>query len=112
MMTPLNITHRSAATGPVLDVAGELDWEQTATLRRQVEHVVLNPGESLTLDLSGLEFCDSAGITELLAARQRAMAAGADVVLAEVPPSLLRTLTIVGLDQIFTFRTGGGPPGP
>ncbi|WP_371129919.1 hypothetical protein [Streptomyces sp. 2231.1] len=40
------------------------------------------------------------------------MAAGADVVLAEVPPSLLRTLTIVGLDQIFTFRTGGDPPGP
>ncbi|MEU0008703.1 STAS domain-containing protein [Streptomyces sp. NPDC006314] len=105
-MTLLNITHRDAATGPVLYMAGELDYDQAAALSRQVEHLALAPGQCLTLDLSGLEFCDSTGITALLAARQHAQSAGADVVLAAVPPHLLRILTIVGLDQIFNLHAG------
>ncbi|MFG2356424.1 STAS domain-containing protein [Streptomyces sp. NPDC048521] len=109
-MTPLNITRHDAATGPVLHVAGELDYDRAAALRRQVEHLVLAPGQRLTLDLSGLEFCDSTGITALLAARHHAETAGADIVLAAVPPGLLRTLTIVGLDQIFTLHADGDAP--
>lgn len=107
-MTPLNIMHRDADTGPVLHVAGELDYDQAAALRRQVEQLVLTPGQCLTLDLSGLAFCDSTGITALLAARQHAQTAGADVVLAAVPPDLLRVLSIVGLDQIFRLHAGSG----
>lgn len=106
MMSPLNITHRHAATGPILHVVGELDYEQAAALSEQVERLFLSPGQNLVIDLSGLEFCDSTGITALLAARQRAQAAGADVVLAAVPANTLRILTIVGLDQIFTIHPG------
>ncbi|MFI6035969.1 STAS domain-containing protein [Streptomyces sp. NPDC051315] len=111
-MTPLHITHGEAATGPVLHVAGELDYARAAALRHQVEHLVLEPGQCLTLDLSDLAFCDSTGITSLLAARQRAQAAGADITLAAVPPTLLRILSVVGLDQVFTLSpgTGSGPP--
>ncbi|GGW60468.1 anti-sigma factor antagonist [Streptomyces lucensis JCM 4490] len=105
-MTPLNITHRDAATGPVLHVAGELDYDQAAALRRQVEDVGLGPGQCLTLDLAGLEFCDSTGITVLLAAWQHARSAGADIVLAAVPSSLRRVFTIVGLDQVFNLEAG------
>ncbi|MFG2635412.1 STAS domain-containing protein [Streptomyces sp. NPDC048362] len=109
-MTPLNITHRDAATGPVLHVAGELDYDQAAALRRQAQLLDLAPGQRLTLDLAGLRFCDSTGITALLAARQHAQAAGADVVLTAVPPALLRVLSIVGLDQIFTVHPGDEAP--
>ncbi|MFF4399788.1 STAS domain-containing protein [Streptomyces sp. NPDC001480] len=103
-MTPLNITPGDTETGPVLHVAGELDHARAAALRRHIEHLALEPGQCLTLELSGLEFCDSTGITTLLAARQHAQAADADIVLAAVPPALLRVLTIVGLDQVFTLR--------
>ncbi|MET8944050.1 STAS domain-containing protein [Streptomyces sp. NPDC004542] len=109
-MTPLRITHGATAAGPVLHVAGELDYAQAEALRRQVEHLALEPGQCLALELSGLEFCDSTGITALLAARQHAQAADADVVLAGVPPTLLRVLTMVGLDQVFTLRPGVRPP--
>ncbi|MDT9682459.1 STAS domain-containing protein [Streptomyces sp. TRM76323] len=103
-MSPLNITHRDTATGPVLHVAGELDYAQSTALRRQVEQLPLERGQCLVIDLSGLEFCDSTGITALLVARQHAQAADADIALAAVPPNLMRVLAIVGLDQVFTIR--------
>ncbi|WP_342751775.1 STAS domain-containing protein [Streptomyces cahuitamycinicus] len=64
----------------------------------------MSPGQCLVLDLSGLAFCDSSGITALLAARQHALAAEADVVLAAVPANLMRVLILVGLDRVFTLR--------
>ncbi|WP_037861846.1 STAS domain-containing protein [Streptomyces sp. NRRL S-340] len=103
-MSPLNITRRETPAGPVLRVAGELDYAQAAALREQVGGLVLSADQCLVIDLSGLEFCDSTGITALLAARQHAHAAGADIVLAGVPSNTLRVLTIVGLDQVFTIR--------
>jgi anti-anti-sigma factor len=111
-MTPLHITHRDAASGPVLHVAGELDHAHAAALRREVETLALESGQCLDLDLSGLEFCDSTGITALLAARQYAGAAKAGIVLTAVPPHLLRVLTMVGLDQVFTLRPAPNPAAP
>jgi anti-sigma B factor antagonist len=103
-MSPLDVTLRTAATGPVLLVVGELDYEQATALREQVERLVLTPGQSLVIDLSGLEFCDSTGISALLGARRCAQAAGAEVVLAAVPANTLRILRVVGLDQVFTIH--------
>ncbi|KUM84607.1 STAS domain-containing protein [Streptomyces pseudovenezuelae] len=103
-MSPLKITARAAATGPVLELAGELDYANVAELHGALDSLALQPGQCLVLDMSGLEFCDSSGITALIAARSNAQAVRADVVLAAVPPNTLRVLRIVGLDQIFTIH--------
>ncbi|MFF7491140.1 STAS domain-containing protein [Streptomyces luteogriseus] len=103
-MNPLSISRRDTATGPVLHVAGDLDFDQAPVLRGRLDQLPLAPGQCLVLELSGLAFCDSSGITALLAARQHALAADADIVLAAVPANLLRVLTLVGLDQVFTLR--------
>ncbi|MFF9640919.1 STAS domain-containing protein [Kitasatospora aureofaciens] len=103
-MSPLNITHRTTRTGPVLHIAGELDYAQATALRQHVEQLALQPGQFLVLDLSDLAYCDSTGITTLLAARQHAEAAHAELVLAAVPATLLRVLTITGLEQVFLLR--------
>ncbi|MFD7922100.1 STAS domain-containing protein [Streptomyces sp. NPDC059740] len=102
-MSPLRITSRSAPTGPVLAVVGELDYEHAAGLRQEVELLTLRPGQRLTLDLAGMEFCDSSGIAALLAARQHAQTAGAEIALASVPAGTLRVLSVVGLDQVFAL---------
>ncbi|MEW1914351.1 STAS domain-containing protein [Kitasatospora sp. NPDC085895] len=99
----LNLTLRDASTGPVLHVTGDLDYEQAPALRRHVEQLVLSPAQRLVIDLSGLEFCDSSGITALLAARRHAQTAGADLALAAVPANTLRILAVVGLDRVFTI---------
>ncbi len=51
-----------------------------------------------------MEFCDSSGLTALIAARNHAHAAQADIALAAVPPRTLRVLRVVGLDQIFPLH--------
>ncbi|MER6303821.1 STAS domain-containing protein [Kitasatospora sp. NPDC001539] len=106
-MSPLKTTRHDADTGPVLRVVGDLDFEFAPVLRERVEQLALAPGQCLVIDLSGLRFCDSSGITALLAARRHARAAGADMALAAVPTKTLRILTVVGLDRVFTIRPDG-----
>ncbi|MEU3854495.1 STAS domain-containing protein [Streptomyces sp. NPDC029554] len=109
-MNPLTIDLHSAANGPVLRVAGDLDFDRAPELRRRIDELALTSGQCLEMDLSGLGFCDSSGITALLAARQHALAAGADIVLAAVPANLMRVLSLVGLDRVFTLRPDATAP--
>ncbi|MFF3330632.1 STAS domain-containing protein [Streptomyces sp. NPDC002888] len=111
-MSLLKITPRDAATGPVLEIGGELDYSNATELRDRVARFTLEPGQCLILDLAGLTFCDSSGITALIAARNHALAAGADVALTGVPSNTLRILRIVGLDQIFTIHSTSGAADP
>ncbi|MEV5599190.1 STAS domain-containing protein [Streptomyces sp. NPDC052496] len=101
-MSSLKTTLRDAATGPVLEIAGDLDYDHADELRSVVSGLTLKPGQRLVLDLRAMEFCDSSGITALLAARNHAIAAEADIALAAVPANTLRVLRYVGLDQVFT----------
>ncbi|WP_433858633.1 STAS domain-containing protein [Streptomyces kronopolitis] len=103
-MNPLKITTRDAATGPVVEIFGALDHATAADLRALIPTIALSPGQRLVLDLGGMDFCDSSGITALIAARSHAQAAQADITLAAVPANTRRVLRIVGLDQIFTLH--------
>ncbi|MCG8968724.1 MULTISPECIES: STAS domain-containing protein [Streptomyces] len=102
-MSPLKITTRDVPTGPVLEILGDLDYETAGRLRELLPGLTLRPGQRLVLDLAGLTFCDSSGITALIVVRNHAQAAQADVALAAVPDHTLRVLRIVGLDQIFAL---------
>lgn len=102
-MNPLKITHDDTPAGPVVHVAGDLDYEHAPALRAYIEGLGLDGARLLTLNLTALAFCDSSGITALLAARRLAQDAATDLVLAAVPPSTLRLFTIVGLHQVFTI---------
>ncbi|MEW1893619.1 STAS domain-containing protein, partial [Streptomyces sp. NPDC085659] len=72
----------------------------------RTEALHLSPGQRLIVDLSGVNFCDSTGITALLAARQHVQAAGATLILEAVPTHLIRIFTLTGLDQVFTCHPG------
>jgi anti-anti-sigma factor len=106
-MRPLKIITRDAMTGPVLEIIGDLDYSNATELRELITTLALQPGQRLVLDLAGMEFCDSSGITALIAARHHAHAAQADMALTAVPSHILRVLSIVGLDQIFSLCPGG-----
>jgi anti-anti-sigma factor len=105
---PLKITVRDTPNGPLLEIAGDLDYTTAADLRELIAALPLGPGQRLVLDLAGMMFCDSSGITALIHARNRAQAARADVALAAVPAHTLRTLRIAGLDQIFPLHPDSG----
>ncbi|MGW6210488.1 STAS domain-containing protein [Streptomyces sp. NPDC055109] len=104
-MSHLTITTRSVATGPILEITGDLDYDSAPDLRESVNNLTLTSGQLLILDLAGLEYCDSSGLTVLLAARNLADERGADMALAAVPDNTTRILSITGLDRVFTIYT-------
>lgn len=103
-MSPLTIITRDADTGPVLEITGDLDHATAPGLRKAVEGLTVAAGQLLVLDLAGLDFCDSSGISALLAARSLAIEQGGGIALAAVPANTARILRIVGLDQVFTIH--------
>ncbi|MFJ4340588.1 STAS domain-containing protein [Streptomyces sp. NPDC088915] len=100
MTKHLTLHTRTTPAGPVVELTGELDHHTAPEAHAALRDLVLRPGLQLVLDLGGLAFCDSTGITFLILARNHALAADATVVLAAVPDHLGRILRIVGLDQV------------
>ncbi|PPS91002.1 STAS domain-containing protein [Streptomyces sp. MH60] len=97
---------RKAASGPVLELLGDLDYDTADRLRTLLSTLALRQNSRLVLDLEGVTFCDSSGITALIVAGNHALAAQAEVALARVPDHIMRVLRIVGLDQSFPIDPG------
>ncbi|MFD6994481.1 STAS domain-containing protein [Streptomyces sp. NPDC059943] len=100
-MTYLAIHTRTTSAGPVLELTGELDHISCSQVRDLLPGLVLQRGQQLVIDLTGVTFCDSSGITALIAARNHALATHAGIALAAVPHHIHRIFTMVGLDQVF-----------
>ncbi|KOU27416.1 anti-anti-sigma factor [Streptomyces sp. WM6373] len=103
-MSPLDLTVRDTPKGPVVEVIGELDYDTSTALRDLVQTLPLERGQRLVLELARMEFCDSSGISALIAALNHAQSAGADFALAAVPANTRRVLGVVGLDQVFPLH--------
>lgn len=101
MTNHLTLNTRTTPAGPVIELTGELDHHTAPEIRDVLPALSLHPGQQLVLDLGALTFCDSTGITVLIAARNHALAAGASIALAAVPDRVSRLFRIVGLEQVF-----------
>ncbi|MFE6164387.1 STAS domain-containing protein [Streptomyces sp. NPDC056486] len=100
-MTQLVIRTRTTGAGPVVELAGELDYDNVSRLRELLPELSLQAGQQLVIDMAGITCCDSSGITALIAARNHALAAHADIALAAVPGRISRIFNVVGLGQVF-----------
>ncbi|MGM1062016.1 STAS domain-containing protein [Saccharothrix sp. Mg75] len=97
------VSTSSQPGGPaVLRVSGELDHHTAPQLSEAVHAVPSTAG--IVLDLTGLSYCDSTGITVFVTAHQRAEAAGGSLDLAGLSPDLTRVFGIVGLDQVLSLH--------
>ncbi|WP_330172349.1 STAS domain-containing protein [Streptomyces sp. NBC_01498] len=101
MTRQLTLHTRATTAGVVIELTGELDHHTAPEVRAALPAAGLRAGRQLTLDLTGLTFCDSTGITVLLAARNHALAADATIALAAVPDRVSRIFRIVGLEHVF-----------
>jgi anti-sigma B factor antagonist len=100
----LAVTLESKGEGQsLLSVSGELDYNTAPQLRAELDAVSLHPGGILIIDLSGLTYCDSTGISVMVGAQQRAKAAGTALALAGVNPDIIRIFRVISLHQVFSF---------
>ncbi|MFI8257882.1 STAS domain-containing protein [Streptomyces filamentosus] len=87
----------------VLVVEGELDHHTAPLLADFLGEEAFVPDARVVLDLAGLAYCDSTGVTVLVTAYQKAHAARCVLVLAGLNDDLSRVFGIMGLDQVFTL---------
>jgi len=100
-------------------VEGELALNSSATLERAVE-AELMANSHVLLDLSGIDFIDSAGLRAMTALVRSAKATGRKLRLsADLPPHARRLMEIVGLLPFVPIgvddpwiESSGSPPDP
>ncbi|GAA3383910.1 STAS domain-containing protein [Cryptosporangium minutisporangium] len=100
MKAHLTTDARTTTAGPVLSLAGELDHATAPQVHAALLELRLTDGQQLTLDMSGVTFCDSSGIGSLLAAHAYAEQARGVFVLSAVPARTRYLLGVVGLDLV------------
>jgi anti-sigma B factor antagonist len=96
-------TYRDGDGTIVLQLFGELDLASAPTFEAELAPAEAEMGP-LLIDLSALEFIDSAGIGQLLAAHTRAEDDERELVFLKGPPAVEKILRITGLDQILQFE--------
>jgi anti-sigma B factor antagonist len=100
----LTVHTRTTLAGPVIELAGDLDHYSAPQVRALLHGLALEPGQQLVVDLARLTFCDSSGITVLIAARNHTLAANAALILAAVPDRVSRMFRNIGLERVFPTR--------
>ncbi len=88
----------------VLVVTGEIDIATAPELRCELEALSRGAHSPVVVDLAGVTFLDSSGISALVAARQAL--AGSDVTLVLLEPSspVRLVLEMSGVDALFEIR--------
>lgn len=85
-------------------IEGVLDFASvTALFRRSRE--VLSGGDAVTLDLSGVERANSAGVALLLEWRREARRSGIALELAGLPEAVLRVARLSGVEDVLERGT-------
>ena len=81
----------------VATLAGELDMAATFRLEPELERLTRGAGvDTLVLDVSGVEFMDSAALGLLIQTQQRLQGEGIRFLLANPPAGIRRILDVTG----------------
>jgi anti-sigma B factor antagonist len=94
---------RPAADECTIAVGGELDLYSCPELKKAIR-AVPDDVTTLTLDLTGISFVDSAGLGILVTAAKKI--SPSRVTLLVDDHNVLKVLTITGLDRLFEIRGG------
>jgi anti-sigma B factor antagonist len=82
-------------------VAGELDIATAEKAYSYISDIIDGGPAPVTVDLSGLTFCDASGLGVLARIARHAKQAGRQLKLSSARPSLLKLMRLTGLDVSF-----------
>ncbi len=99
METGFSVEVRNEGAAAVIIVSGELDLASSPKFEQQLEQVSDSGTESLVIDLRGLEFMDSTGLSIIVSAHQRLSAQGRQLSLVRGPEQVQRLLRLTGVAE-------------
>lgn len=85
-------------------VAGRLDATTAGATEKDLLGLLVDDVNSITLDLSSLDYVSSAGLRVLLVIAKAAKAKGGKLVLTSPKPAILEVIKISGFDRIITVQ--------
>ncbi|HXO07640.1 MAG TPA: STAS domain-containing protein [Solirubrobacteraceae bacterium] len=83
----------------IIGVTGELDLASSPELEQQLDQVWRSDADQLVLDLRGLEFMDSTGLSIVVGAHQRVAETGRKLSVVKGPPQVQRLLDLTGVSE-------------
>lgn len=93
-------------TAQRIALEGRLDQDNAAARLADSEGW-FGGGQSLIVDLAGVERADSAGVALLLAWQRRAIASGADLQFTNIPAGIRAFIDLCGLASILPVEDSG-----
>ena len=102
--TRIDVRSATSAAGCTISISGEVDSSTAPGVRSCLLEVLARPGtSSVEVDLRGVTFLDSAGLSALATAHRAAQAAGRELLVrCGTTRAVLRPLQITGLFNVFT----------
>jgi anti-sigma B factor antagonist len=98
----IELSCRAGADGSqIVSVRGELDIATAEQAYAFISDVIDAWPTPVSVDLSGLTFCDASGLSVLAKIARHARQAGRQLRLTAARPSLLKIMRITGLDRAF-----------
>jgi anti-sigma B factor antagonist len=94
---------RSAGRATIIGMSGELDLASSPALQEELDRVAASDSEMLIIDLRGLDFMDSTGLSVLVRAHQRAEEQGRRLAMVRGPQQVQRLLSLTGVADRLTL---------
>lgn len=94
-------SHDSAV---VVRVSGEVDIQTSSILDNQLQQVLGDGAVSIVVDLAGVAFLDSTGLSVLVAGLKRCQAAGGTLQVVSPRPHVRRVFEVTGLTDVFQME--------
>jgi anti-sigma B factor antagonist len=88
----------------VVTVRGEIHVSTAQEFAQRLEEAIARGAPALVLDLTGVEFIDSTGLSVLLNGQRSVTLRGGRLALAVSNPTVLRLFEITRLDSTFELR--------
>jgi anti-sigma B factor antagonist len=100
----LDVTARQAADFTVLEVAGEIDMDSAPRLREQALEQITGGAHRLIVDMSGVTFMDSSGLSLLVAVLKRVSDNDGVLRLVITRERTMKLFRITSLDTVFSIH--------
>ncbi|MDA0564636.1 STAS domain-containing protein [Streptomonospora sp. S1-112] len=100
----LKISSQSQGDCAVVTVRGEIDLYTAPQLQSGLLNALEDGARRLVVDMSGVEFCDSTGMSVLLSALKRAREHKGTLELVAPKPAVRKILEVTGLASVFTIQ--------
>ncbi|MGH2740515.1 MAG: STAS domain-containing protein [Actinomycetota bacterium] len=100
-MPELSLESRTEKNWVVLEVTGEVDLATAPQLRDRLNGLIDDGGAQLIVNLEGVSFLDSTGLSVLVATLNRMQERGGTFALAALSGPVRKVLDTVGLEKQF-----------